>query len=175
MTASLSRKKSGIERSENELQFFGPRLGGLLLSFFLLLLIFHSSEKDQRLLLKTHGSGHVIVTAPHGISHQRNGLLKPADADTTAIATKLSQKAPNEVTAIVWEQKTAKKSALRNGWQIDDPNYMPLEKVKSSPFYKLVSANLIGHEKDPFLVDLHGMKDLHDGISCDVSLGFGAW
>lgn len=85
MTASLSRKKSGIERSENELQFFGPRLGGLLLSFFLLLLIFHSSEKDQRLLLKTHGSGHVIVTAPHGISHQRNGLLKPADADTTAM------------------------------------------------------------------------------------------
>uniref|UniRef100_A0A7S3PNS9 Uncharacterized protein n=2 Tax=Aplanochytrium stocchinoi TaxID=215587 RepID=A0A7S3PNS9_9STRA len=160
--------------NESEVEFFGPRILVLAVCFLSLLWIFQSGEKIES-LINVHGSGSVFLTAPHGISHLRNQKLKKADANTTAIAIKLARKRPELFTAFVWKQKTAKLTAKRNGWELQDPNYMPLDKVEHSPFYVHLSRQMNKHKKVPLVIDIHGMKDVHDEIECDVALGFGAW
>ena len=95
----------------------------------------------------------VIISAPHGAAHRRDGRYKQEDEYTAAFARLLAE-------------RTGAHALYAFACSESDPNY-----DRQSP-YKTTLAELVARHEIRFVVDIHGMSDRHKfGIAVGTMCG----
>ena len=95
----------------------------------------------------------VLISAPHGAAHRRDGRYKQEDEYTTAFTRLLAERTGAHA-LYAWARSES------------DPNY-----DRESP-YKLELSRLIARHDIRFVVDIHGMSDRHKfGIAVGTMCG----
>lgn len=85
----------------------------------------------------------VLLSAPHGAAHYRNGQLKEEDEYTTGLARLVAEKTGAHAMVALRQSNT-------------DPNYYP------GTSYKLALQNFVDQHPVNFLLDIHGCSPKRD-------------
>jgi hypothetical protein len=104
----------------------------------------HKQPPTQNQPPFAHEPGHqpILLSAPHGTAHQRNGRVKAEEGFTSALARLIAA-------------ETGAHALYTHFLSQNDPNYEP-----EAP-YKTVLRQLVQQHDIRFVLDIHGMSDRH--------------